>query len=245
VKINFRERLAPSILVTLVASSASIRCAGRDPESYLKQRFPARAAQVLAGNEFSLTSGGFMPQAPSGLDPVKAAEASLSSRGGLRLNLPRDATGAATLSLPGNFRIDVQERGLTGQAHALNGVVAYVREAGASYWTVNGEGYEEWVLIENAGATPVAEWEVRGASLRQAGEGVEIADGAGAIRVRVTAPAAFDEQNQRAHAWLVVREQVIALHTDARGPALIDPIWITTSSTCGRRPRGSWSNWTN
>jgi hypothetical protein len=76
----------------------------------------------------------------------------------------------------------------------------------------------------------VAEWEVRGASLRQAGEAVEVVDGDGASRMRVTAPVAFAGTGENARAWLSARGQVIALHTDARGVALVDPVWNRTGS---------------
>ncbi len=145
-----------SLLLTVVAAFISLGCGGRDPESRLKSLFPARAAQVLAGNGFSQTPRGFVPRAPSGLDPLKAAEASLSSRGGLRLNLPPDSSGSATFSLLGGFAIEVRERGLAGRAHALKSAVAYPRRGGASYWTAGSQGYEEWVLVENAGAGPRA-----------------------------------------------------------------------------------------
>jgi hypothetical protein len=190
---------------------------------------------VLAGEEFTPTPRGFVPRPPPGLEPLKAAEVSLSTRGGLRLNLPPDGSAPAGFSLPGGFAVEVRERGLGGKAHSLKSAVAYSRPGLESYWTAVGEGYEEWLLVEDAGAGPVAEWEVRDASLRQAGEAVEIVDGAGATRMRVTAPVAFDGKGERARAWLSVRGQVIALHTDARGLALVDPVWNSTGSLATAR----------
>jgi hypothetical protein len=184
-------------VATLLAASTSFSGSGRNPESHLRWLFPGRAAQVLAGDEFSATPRGFVPRPPPGLDPVKAAEASLLARGGLRLSLPSDGGGLAGFSLPGGFALEVRERGLGGKARSLKSAVAYSRPGGESYWTAVGEGYEAWVLVEDAGAGPVAEWEVRGASLRQAGEAVEIVDGAGATRMRVTAPAAFARARMR------------------------------------------------
>jgi hypothetical protein len=123
---------------------------------------------------------------------MKAAEASLQSRGGLRFELPKNGDGSTCFSLPGGFSIEVRERGLSGNARKVKDAVAYPRRAGESYWTTTSEGYEEWVLVENAKGGLVAEWEVAGASLRQAGEAVEIVDQAGVTRMRVAAPQAFD-----------------------------------------------------
>jgi hypothetical protein len=67
-------------LATVLAASTSLSGSGHDPESRLRSLFPGRAAQVLAGDEFSPTPGGFVPRPPPGLDPVKAAEASLLAR---------------------------------------------------------------------------------------------------------------------------------------------------------------------
>src|SRR5215472_8701045 len=83
-------------------------------------------------------------------------------------------------------------------------VVVYARRAGESYWTAASQGYEEWVLAENAGDGPIAEWEVRGGSLSQSGEAVEITDAAGVSRMHVTAPEAFDDRGNSARAWLSV-----------------------------------------
>ncbi len=85
------------------------------------------------------------------------------------------------------------------EARSLKSAVAYSRRGGESYWTAVGEGYAEWVLVEDAGAGPVADWEVHGAALRQAGESVEIVDGealhacaSGPCGVRLTrSPASF------------------------------------------------------
>ena len=198
------------------------------PEARVSRLFPAQAAQVLSGEGFSHVADGFVPRQTSRQDPVKAAEASLSSHGGLRVTLPNDGNDPITFSLPGGFAVEVRERGSMSRGRTVEEVVVYARGAGESYWTAASQGYEEWVLTENAGDGPIAEWEVRGGSLSQSGEAVEITDAAGVSRVRVTAPEAFDDRGNSARAWLSVKGHVIALYTDARGEALVDPVWGPT-----------------
>jgi N-acetylneuraminic acid mutarotase len=108
--------------------------------------------------------------------------------------------------------------------------VAYEREKGTSYWASTADGYEEWVRVENATEEPVAEWKVMGAALRQDGDAVLVVDGAGAARVRVTAPLAIAAGGGTARAWLEAKGEVLALYTDARGPALVDPLWTTVGA---------------
>ena len=130
------------------------------------------------------SGGGFVPVDPAEADPVKAVEASLMRRGGLHIQLPERGTDAARMTLPGGLAVEVRERGLIGRARKAGGALAYPRAGGRSYWTVTGEGPEEWVKVEAAGEGPVAEWEVAGATLRQDQDAVLLADSAGVVRGR-------------------------------------------------------------
>ncbi len=229
-------RSAARIALAL-AAAALTSCANQDPATQLTARYPQAAQRILAGPGFTRAGRGFLPAEPAvdGGDPVKAAEASLARRGGLRLELPLDGAGAAAMTLPGGLAIEVRERGLTGSGVPVGGAVAYPRAGGTSYWMATGEGFEEWIEVEKAGDRPVAEWEVTGATLRQDGDAVLVGDGAGTARARVTAPRALSAGGGEARAWLRVEGQAIALFTDARGPALVDPVWMAVGGMATAR----------
>jgi hypothetical protein len=91
-------------------------------------------------------------------------------------------------------------------------------------------GYEEWVLLAEAGEGPVAQWEVTGGQLRQDGDDVFVADDSGQPQLRVTAPKAYGAGGEPARAWLRAEGNVVALYTTARGRVLVDPLWTTTAS---------------
>ena len=89
--------------------------------------------------------------------------------------------------------------------------------------------------VEAAGEGPVAEWEVAGATLRQDQDAVLLADSAGVVRGRVTAPRAYSPGGAEARAWLRSTGRVIELYTDARGAALVDPGWTTVGGMATAR----------
>lgn len=201
-----------------------------DPDAAISRRFPAQAARVVEGPGFRDNGSAFVLNVAEGVDPVRAAEAALTERGALRIELPRDPSGSVTFALPGGFSIQVRERGLKGSGRRALGAIAYERDGGTSYWNATTAGYEEWLHVENAGDGPVAEWEVSGATLRQGQHQVDIIDATGAPRLRVVAPEAFADGGKPATAWLEVRDNVVALFTDARGVALVDPAWTAVGS---------------
>ncbi|HTT72204.1 MAG TPA: kelch repeat-containing protein, partial [Anaeromyxobacteraceae bacterium] len=223
--------------LTTAASTALVLVAGcaRPKADELTAHYPQVARRILSGAGFAPTGGAFVPVEPSLADPVKAAEASLERRGRARLALPARGADLATLTLPGGLAVEVRERGLVGRGHRVGGALAYAREGGTSYWSESEDGFEEWVLVEKAGPAPVAEWEVRGASLWQEGDAVLLADRAGTVRARVTAPRAYRRDGTVARAWLKARGEVLALYTDARGPALVDPGWTAVGAMAAAR----------
>jgi MYXO-CTERM domain-containing protein len=217
-------------LLTTALLAAALSLSGCDRDRSLVGRYPGAGARILAGSGFVRASDGFVAAGSAEADPVRAAEASLAARGGLRLRLPADGSGAASLSLPGGFGLEIREHGLAGAAQIVGGALAYAREDGTSYWTATEAGYEEWLEVADATAAAVAEWEVRGAALRQSGDAVELLDASGIVRVRVSAPQAFEAGGTTRRAWLRASGGVVALFTDARGPALVDPSWTTAGS---------------
>lgn len=204
-------------------------CGQRDSQQVLSARFPAQAPLILAGEGFVPGGRGFVPRPPGEKDPLTSAGIALERHGGLRLELPSSGSEAVILSSPG-FSVQVREAALTGAGTSFQGTVGYSHARGASYWTSRAQGFEEWLLVEDAGEGPVAQWQVLGASLRQTSDAVEVLDARGRPQLRVSAPVAFGAGGAAARAWLKVEGSTLSLYTDARGLALIDPLW-TVSGT--------------
>jgi N-acetylneuraminic acid mutarotase/TolB-like protein len=224
-------------LSAVAAAAVLSACSGSD-SSRLHAQYPKAAGRILSGPGFAADGGGFVRAErpdPALADPVKAAEASLARRGGLHVKLPGDGADAATFTLPGGTAVAVRERSLAGAARLEGGAIVYSRADGASYWSASGDGFEEWVEVSDAGPGPVAEWDVGGATLRQAGDAVELLDARGVARARVTAPIAYEAGGVEKRAWLRAEGGRIALFTDARGPAIVDPAWTTAGSMATAR----------
>ena len=198
----------------------------------LTRDFAAQATEVVEGAGFFRSPHGFAarPETTAIHEAVAAAEAALSARGGLRLELPARGDKAARFSLAGGFTAEVREVGIEGEGRQVRAAVAYQRSGGISYWRATAMGYEEWVLLAAAGEGPVAQWEVKGGQLRQDGDDVLVADASGKPQLRVTAPKAYGAGGEPARAWLRAESNVVALYTTARGRALVDPLWTTTGS---------------
>ncbi len=216
--------MRPTRLLTASVAFGLVLLSGCAREgAALAARYPRAAERILGGPGFTCGGAGFVRAEPAGAgDP---ADAALARRTGLRLELPENGADAATVTLPGGASFALKERGLVGPGRTVGGALAYPRRGGTSYWTATDDGFEEWVEVEDAGEGPVAEWEVTGATLQQDADAVIVADAAGTARARVTAPRAHSAGGAEARAWLRVRGNVIALYTDARGPALVDPVW--------------------
>jgi N-acetylneuraminic acid mutarotase len=204
----------------------------------LRFRFPGQAAQVLLGNEgFVAVDEGFALASTGG--PTREIEALFERRGGLQAALPASGEGKVRFHLPGGFEIGVREIGAEGEGAVVERAVAYRRQGGTSFWSAVDAGYEEWLLLDAGvanGGSPVAAWEVDGATLRQQGDAVEVVDDAGAPRLRVTAPAAYASGGRPVEARLEVRGATIALWVDAGGEeVLVDPVWAPTGAMSAAR----------
>jgi hypothetical protein len=194
------------------------------PSSALRQRFPERAALVLEqGEPFVATEEGFALERPG-------------ARGGWQsvdVTLPRDGREAIRFRGFGGAEVRVREIGSQDEGAPAEQAVAYRRAGGTSFWTASADGVEEWLHLD-AGAVhageAVAAWEVEGASVRQRGEGVEIVDVGGVVRLSVTAPVAYAAGGRRVVARLVGSGARIALRVDASAEAmLIDPLWTAAA----------------
>src|SRR5208282_703988 len=89
-----------------------------EADASLTRDFAAQSGEVVEGAGFVRSPHGFTarvlaPEAARGA--VEAAEAALSARGGLRLELPTRGDGPARLSLPAGLALTVREVGAEGQ----------------------------------------------------------------------------------------------------------------------------------
>ncbi len=155
-------------------------------------------------------------------------------RGGLSAILPKRAEDALRFHMVGGLEIGVREGGASGEGKLVDGAITYDREGGASFWSANEEGYEEWLMLGAGTATaraPAATWEVEGATLREVEGAIEIAGADGVAQVRVTAPIAFASGERVVPTQLRARGSRIELWADAEGePILIDPVWSASPS---------------
>ncbi|EYF02893.1 Kelch repeat-containing protein [Chondromyces apiculatus] len=190
----------------------------------LGQYFPDQAEAVLHGHPaFGPGVEGF--QLPgSEEDPGAPAR-------GLEARLPARGDGSLHLALPDGFAAQVREVGALGDGTLVEDAVAYGRPGGTSFWVATDDGgYEEWLLLDAATVRrdrPVAAWDVEGATLRQRGEGVQLADAAGTARMLVTAPAAYALGGRPVKSRLEASGGRMALWVEAEQEAvLVDPKWI-------------------
>jgi hypothetical protein len=191
-------------------------------ESTLRRRFPAKAAAVLdEGDAFVAAGEGF-------------ARPAALRRDGLGVTLPPSGSGAVRFELPDGFSVQVREQGMMGVGASAAHAVAYERAGGASYWTSAVGGYEEWLRLDEGAASAdqaAASWEIEGAAPVQVGPWVEVRNGAGTTRLRVTAPAAWTASGRPVEARLAVRASAIELWVDGGGEAvLVDPQWTAAAA---------------
>ncbi|MDC3954844.1 kelch repeat-containing protein [Polyangium jinanense] len=215
----------------------------------LRERFPAQAARILDADALFVGSEeGFSP-APSGAQkarlirsPAVPGEAPIEGThaeprplpSGLSMHLPRRAEDPVRFVLSGDVSVHVREIGAGGEGSIAAHAVAYGRADGTSFWTVTATGYEEWLWLERGVATTeraAVAWTIEGAEVRQAGDAVNLVDGRGITRIRVTAPEAFAASGKPVAARLVARGETIELWVDANGEeVLVDPVWTPATA---------------
>ncbi|AUX43351.1 uncharacterized protein SOCE26_047990 [Sorangium cellulosum] len=200
----------------------------------LRRHFPEQADAILQG-PVAFTQAGDEFEA---LRPVDAL-ADPSGATGLRAHFPSDGGGVLRFPLPDGSEAQVRELGAAGDGEVAENAMAYPRAGGTSFWTALEDGYEEWLLLEPGAVrrdAPVAAWQVDGATLRQEGEAVEVADARGAAQLHVTAPEAYAAGGRPIGTRLVARGEQIELWLDAEGEtALVDPRWKLKRKMSTRR----------
>jgi Galactose oxidase, central domain/Kelch motif len=193
--------------------------------SALRQSFPEQADEVLASHGASFRTS------EQGFELTEGAE----EQRRLVIHLPRDASGAVLIRAKDGFEVRVREIGLEGKGALAEGVIAYRRSGGTSFWKAQAGGAEEWLHLEQGMAhvgKAMATWQVEGATLRQHDEVIEVMDASGWTRLFVTAPAAYAAGGREVKARLELRgEARIELFVDANGEAvLVDPLWAPVGS---------------
>lgn len=163
--------------------------------------------------------------------PVASSSAAPTN---FRMRLPRSGDEPVTFQIDGH-EVRVTEIGVNGSAERTEGAITYAREGGRIYWTESENGgYEEWLDIEAGRAyadRPIARWRVEGASLREHGDKVIVADARGTPKMLVSAPRAWARDGRAVDAKLSVVGSDILLSVDANGDAvLVDPSWETVAS---------------
>ncbi|MFO0551317.1 MAG: kelch repeat-containing protein [Polyangiaceae bacterium] len=170
---------------------------------------------------------GFMRDEPSALSHA------------LDVVLPETGDGAVLLRSPSQaardaLEVRIHEVSAHGSGRLENGVVAYARAGGTSYWAVSDAGAEEWLAVAPGlawGDRVLATWEISGASLRELGDAVLLVDPVGRARIRVTAPEAITASGRRVPAILSTKGNELELTVDADGEeVLVDPAWVSAAS---------------
>jgi MYXO-CTERM domain-containing protein len=225
-----------SLAAALAAGpSLGLGCgAGADPPSgesgdALRRSFPEQAARVLDRAEA-------FADAPSGFALKTDPSALLTTRAGLRIDLPKLGGDAVRLHAPAGsgteMDVRVIEHGLAGEGALSGGAVGYPRAGGTSYWAASEGGFEEWLSLDAGIARAgqiVASWKVEGGTLAEEGGVVLVLDEQSLPRLRVTAPAAFAAGGRPVTPRLDVHGDTIDLLVDAGGEAvLVDPSWTAT-----------------
>ncbi|WP_437600995.1 kelch repeat-containing protein [Sorangium sp. So ce590] len=220
--------LAASALFAALQTLAGCAASDPPPDEVLRSAFPDQVAAVLSVGPGFLRRGG-------GLERAAAAR-----HGGLAVSLPGEGSEAIVFEFAGGATLRVREVGAGGEAMLAERAVVYRRAGGSSFWTATPDGVEEWLLLDAEAVrrdAPVAAWEVEGGALAARDGAIEIADAAGVLRLRVTAPAAYAAGGREVDARLAARGARIELFVDAEGElVLVDPVWVPAGSMgVGRR----------
>lgn len=198
---------------------------GQHGDQGLSARYPQVAGAVPGGPAFLKTERGFAvagAQPQDARDPAPSWEATVHPL--LAMTLPRHGRDAIVFTI-GSFSVRVREHGLVGHGHGERGAVVYEGRGHRSYWEQRGSGFQEWIEVEAAEDGLVARWTFEGGTLVGVEGGAAVLDATGRQRLAIEAPRAFERGGREARAWFTVEGSELALHTDARGPALVDPRW--------------------
>ncbi|AUX29423.1 uncharacterized protein SOCE836_015130 [Sorangium cellulosum] len=221
--------VAPPALLAALLPLAGCTSSDRQPDEALRSAFPDQAEAVLSVGPGFVRSGAGIERAAG------------PRRGGVAVRLPSDGSDAILFELDGGTTLRIREVGAGGEAMLADRAVVYRRAGGSSFWSAIPDGVEEWLLLDAEAVrrdAPVAAWELQGGALAARDGAVEIADATGAVRLRVTAPAAYAAGGREVEARLAARGARIELFVDAEGEqVLVDPEWVAAGSMGFRRRR--------
>ena len=155
------------------------------------------------------------------------------ARAPLSMRLPRSGDDSIAFEA-GGLTIAVHELGAGGDGAIDGSAVVYAAPGHTSIWNAQGDGFEEWLHLAAGVARDgevAAWWEVEGASVRQVGQGAEIVDTGGLVRLRVAAPVAYAMGGRAVPVRLEVDGARIGIVVDAGGEeVLVDPSWKLVAS---------------
>jgi hypothetical protein len=204
---------ASALLLAAACSSPT------DTSRNLAERFPAVAPRLEGGRSFKHADGGFEAE-------VRRVE----SLPGLLATFPLDAARPVELRFDGDVVVRAHELGARGARVLNHGALESATEGGTARWAVTSTGVEEWIETTTAGEGPIARWRVEGVTLEARDGAVMLLDELRRPRGRVSAPQAYTFAGKPARAWLAVAGTELRLFTDARGHALVDPLWTAVGT---------------
>jgi hypothetical protein len=228
----YRPPVAAWLVTLLLAILSQSAHTTAGEVSALRVRFPEHVSRVLGDqhrHRFVERDGWFVldPQPMRGAGDI--GESASRRRTELMASFPVEGSGDIEFKLPDGFTVRVREVGVRGRGRPDAGALAYPHRSGAVFWSSDGTGYEEWLLLDHPREDVVARWEVIGASLVQRGDRVLILDRDGRARLAVSAPKAYANSGTTVKTMLRARDNVIALTLDAVDAAvshvLVDPSW--------------------
>ncbi len=201
----------------LVGLSSFAACKGGEPAGgdSLRRDFPTRAGEVLGSSRAfdPASGGGFRARASRGVE----------------VTLPANGEGEIVFTMASGGTIRVHEDHVSGAAARDESAVKYARAGGASYWSLQERGVEEWLALEAdavVAGEPAASWTIEGGRFVEIGDTVAVVDQAGRAMLRVDAPHAYGADGRAIAVDLEVSGDRLALRVDAAGErVLVDPLW--------------------
>ena len=218
---------------TLALTIAALLCFfglfhwGQRRDQPLSARYPQAVGAALGGPAFLMNERGFATADARHDDARGSASAphlASTAHPLLGVVLPRHGRDPMVFSI-GSFSVRVREHGLGGHGHGERGAVVYEGRNRRSSWEQRGVAFQEWIEVEAADDGPVASWAFEGGTLVGVESGAAVLDESGRQRLAISAPRALERGGREARAWFTVVGSELALHTDARGPALVEPSW--------------------